>query len=113
MLTRKQFTYAWIAWAVTTTVSFSALETAAIVSDAEYNTLSAHLRDWLGIEPHEPYAMITTAAFLGGCAALGVHIAFGYDFGIDIDWAKERQSRLIVSPDNKIVARAVGAAAYG
>lgn len=85
-MTRKQFDLAWMVWAGGTVTSFAGLELAAVLSDAEYNTLSAHMRDWLGIEPREPYAMITAAAFLGGCAWLGTHIAFGWftiDFGPD------------------------------
>lgn len=73
----NRFGLAWLTWAGATVASFSAVETAAILSGDQGNTLSAHLRDWLGIEPREPYAMVTTAAFLGGCAWVGVHIAFG------------------------------------
>ena len=76
---QRQFDLAWIAWAAATASTFTALEFATLRSGEFDNTLSAHLRDWFGIRPHEhrePYAMIGTAAFLGACAWLAVHIAF-------------------------------------
>ena len=78
-MNQQQFDLAWLAWAAGTVGTFTGLELAAIRSGDHSNTLSAHLRNWFGIQPYqprEPYAIVGTVAFLGGCAWLGVHIAF-------------------------------------
>lgn len=76
---QRQFDRAWATWVALSAASCTGLEIAALRSGDVTNTLSAHLRAWFGIRPHEPrepYAMLAAAAFLGGCAWPGLHIAF-------------------------------------
>lgn len=68
---------AWIAWAAVAFLSFLGLEIAALVTRGPGSTLSAHLRRWLGIDPHRPWAIAGAAVFTGFLAWLVVHIVFG------------------------------------
>lgn len=77
MAGRRGFDAAWICWAGGTAASFAALEFAAVRSGDPGNTLSHHMRRWLGIQPRRPWAMVGTGAMVGAAAWLTYHITMG------------------------------------
>lgn len=67
---------AWAIWAAVTLGSFAILETWALLSKREGDTLSERLREWLGIRPVRQWRLITSAALLGFLIWFGWHIVF-------------------------------------
>ncbi|GII62614.1 hypothetical protein Skr01_26990 [Sphaerisporangium krabiense] len=67
----------WLWWAGLAVGSFAILETWALLTKQEGDTLSERLREWLGIRPVKHWRLATSAALLGFLAWFGWHIVFG------------------------------------
>lgn len=65
---------AWIIWAVVTLLGFGAIEGLALASGDMDNTLTAHVRLVLGLEPGKPWGAIGGLAFAAGLTWAGWHI---------------------------------------
>lgn len=55
--------WAWGVWVVLSLGTFVALETFALRSKSEGDTLSENIRRWLGVEPAQPWKRYTSLAF--------------------------------------------------
>ena len=65
---------AWITWAVLVIAGFAIIEGLALASGDMDNTLSAHLRLLLGLEPGKPWGIAGGIAFVVGLVWAGWHI---------------------------------------
>ncbi|WP_327582460.1 hypothetical protein OHA25_41945 [Nonomuraea sp. NBC_00507] len=70
---------AWIILGALTVLGFAIIEGLALASGDMDNTLSAHLRLILGLEPGKPWGIAAGLAFLGGLVWLGWHILIDRD----------------------------------
>jgi len=76
---------AWIIWTTATIVGFAVIEGLALATGDMDNTLSAHLRLWLGLDPGKPWGIAAGIAFGAFLVWLGWHILIDRDKRKDDD----------------------------
>jgi hypothetical protein len=71
----------WILWLTATLISFLALEAHALrqplTDEKPSETLTAALRQWLGVQPSSRRRWVASALFAGFWAWLVAHVCFG------------------------------------
>lgn len=65
---------AWIVWSAVVIGGFAVIEGLALARGDMDNTLTAHLRLLLGLEPDKPWGIVGGLAFLGALVWAGWHI---------------------------------------